>query len=100
VFVNRREYSERHYSAAVQITSLAIMLRHTASVVGRMANETEKERVRKEHIVLTEVLFQNLAKGTVKKKKRETYLCQNRGCSGRESNRVPYERKTRQLPLC
>jgi len=64
VLVNRREYSERHYSAVVQIKSLAIMLCHTASVVGRMANETEKERVMKEHSVLTEVLFQNLAKGT------------------------------------
>jgi hypothetical protein len=64
VLVNRREYSERHYSAVVRITSLAIVLCHTGSVVGRMANGTEMERVRKGHIVLTEVLFQNLPKGT------------------------------------
>jgi hypothetical protein len=34
-------------------------------------------------------------KGLVKKKK----LCQNGGSSGRGSNRVPYECKTRELPL-
>ena len=65
---NRHEYSERHCSVAVQNTSVGIMSCHTASVVGRMANETETERLRKGHIVLIEVLFQNPAKGTGKKK--------------------------------
>ena len=40
------------------------MSRHTASVVGRMTNETETKRVRKELFLLIEVLFQNLAKGS------------------------------------
>jgi len=80
VLVNRREYSERHYSVAVQNTSLGIMSYHTASVVRRMANETETERLRKGHIVLIEVLFQNPAKGTGKNKR---HFCQNGGRSVR-----------------
>jgi len=43
----------------------------TASVVGRTANETETERLKIEHIALIEVLFQNPAKGTGKKKERD-----------------------------
>jgi hypothetical protein len=96
VLVNRREYSERHYSVAVQNTSLGIMSRHTASVAGRMANETATVRLRKGHVLLIELLFQNPAKGTGKKK---SHFCQNSDCSGRESNRVPCECKTRELPL-
>jgi hypothetical protein len=98
VLVNRHEYSERLYSIAVQNTRLGIMSCYTASVVGRMAHESETERLRIGHVVIIEVLFQNPAKGTGKKKKKR-HLCQNSGCSGRESKRVPYEYKSRQLPL-
>lgn len=80
----------------VQVTSLAIMSCHTASAVGRMANETETERVRKEHIVLIEVLLQNLAKGTGGGKKK---LCHNSCCS--VENLTGYLTNAKlELPLC